>query len=244
MIGMRDVGCGMWDAGCGMRDVGCGMRDAGCGMRDAGGHKETEESQLPCIPVTYPHPKNPTCYSFNEALSQTLLHYRAAQHATTRMSPAKLMLGRELELLLHRLCPPTSHDGNPVVEARVRKQQLKAQGKFDAKKKARIPKILPLDWVRVQQPHRKNKLHTFWSQPQQVQRQLGPVTFQLSDGSRWHASQLRNVLCPSDADLSQDSVLPCSLFVMPCAPSTAYSDSTSNIPTATWSIAKQAYQIT
>lgn len=99
--------------------------------------------------------------SFNEALSQTLLHYRAAQHATTGVSPAKLMLGRELELPLHRLCPPTSYDGNPGVEARVREQQLKARYRFDAKKKAWIPRISPLDWVRVQRPHRKNKLHTF-----------------------------------------------------------------------------------
>lgn len=150
--------------------------------------------------------------SFNEALSQTLLHYRAAQHATTGVSPAKLMLGRELELPLHRLCPPTSHGGNPVVKARVREQQLKAWGRFDAKKKARIPRIFPMDWVRVQLPHRKNKLHTFWSQPQQVQKQLGLVTFQLSDGSRWHASRLRKVPCPSGADHTRDTVLPCSLL--------------------------------
>ncbi len=67
-------------------------------------------------------------YSFNEALSQTLLHYRAAQHATTGLP-------------LHRLCPPTSHGGNPVVKARVCEQQLKARSRFDAKKKARIPRI-------------------------------------------------------------------------------------------------------
>ncbi len=115
--------------------------------------------------------------SFNEALSETLLHYRAAQHALTGVSPAKLILGWELELPLHRLCPPTSYDGNPVVEARVREQQLKAQYRFDAKNKAQIPRNSPLDWVWAQRPHRKNKLHTFWSQPQQVQKQLGPVTF-------------------------------------------------------------------
>lgn len=154
--------------------------------------------------------------SFNEALSQTLLHYRAAQHATTGVSPAKLMLGQELELPLHRLCPTTSHGGNPVVKARVCGQHLKAQSRFNAKKKAWIPRIFPLDWVRVQWPHRKNKLHTLWSQPQQVQKKLGPVTFQLSDGSRWHANRLRKVLCPSDADHTRDAVLPCSLLSSSC----------------------------
>ncbi len=183
-------------------------------------------------------------YSFNEALSQTLLHYSAAQHATTGVSPAKLMLGRELELPLHRLCPPTSHGGNPVVKARVREQQLKARSRFDAKKKARIPRISQMDWVRVQRPHRKNKLHTFWSQPRQVQKQLGPVTFQLSDGSSWHASRLRKVLCPSGADHTRYCASWFSAqFFMPSAPSTAASDSANNFPTTSCSVARQAYQI-
>lgn len=154
--------------------------------------------------------------SFNEALSQTLLHYRAAQHATTGISPAKLMLGRELDLPLHRLRPPTSQDGYSMVEARVCGQQRKAQDRYNVKKKARIPTISPLDWVRVQRPYRKSKLHTFWSQPQQVQKQLGPGTFQLVDGSRWHAGRLRKVLCPSVVDHTQDAVLPCSLLSSSC----------------------------
>lgn len=102
------------------------------------------------------------------------------------------------------------------MKARVRGQQLKAQSRFNAKKKAWIPRIFLLDWVRVQRPHRKNKLHTFCSQPQQVQKQLVPVTFQLSDGSRWHANRLRKVLCPSDADHTRDAVLPCSMLSSSC----------------------------
>lgn len=103
-----------------------------------------------------------------------------------------------------------------MVKARVRGKQLKAQSRFNAKKKARIPRIFTLYWVRFQQPHWKNKLHTFWSQPQQVQKQLGPVTFQLSDGFCWHANQLRRVLCPSGADHTWDTVLPCSLLSSSC----------------------------
>ncbi|KAJ8339346.1 hypothetical protein SKAU_G00361320 [Synaphobranchus kaupii] len=37
---------------------------------------------------------------------------------------------------------------------------------------------------------------SFWSQPLQVTRQLGPATFLLGDGSRWHASRLRRVPTP------------------------------------------------
>lgn len=41
--------------------------------------------------------------AFQTALNQTLLHYRASQHFTTGASPAFLILGWEMELLLDRL---------------------------------------------------------------------------------------------------------------------------------------------
>jgi hypothetical protein len=41
--------------------------------------------------------------TFQTALNQTLMHYRASKHTTTQISPASLMLDREMELPLDRL---------------------------------------------------------------------------------------------------------------------------------------------
>ncbi|KAJ7991326.1 hypothetical protein DPEC_G00296160 [Dallia pectoralis] len=68
--------------------------------------------------------------------------------------------------------------------------------RFDEKHKAKWPAIRVSDWVRARRPHRANKLSSFWSAPYQVSRQLGPASFQLTDGSRWHASCLRRVPSP------------------------------------------------
>ncbi|AWP09077.1 Hypothetical protein SMAX5B_017708 [Scophthalmus maximus] len=38
----------------------------------------------------------------------------------------------------------------------------------------------------------------------QVTKQLGPATFRLSDGSRWHANRLRKVVLPSIAEPGAD----------------------------------------
>ncbi|KAG7512480.1 Integrase core domain [Solea senegalensis] len=43
---------------------------------------------------------------FEEALNQTLPHYRVSHHSTTLVSTTFLMFGRDLELPLHRLRAP------------------------------------------------------------------------------------------------------------------------------------------
>ncbi|RXN34374.1 gypsy-16 si [Labeo rohita] len=64
---------------------------------------------------------------------------------------------------------------------------------FDLSARVKVPDIKATDWVRVRRPHRDNKLASYWSAPLQVTHQLGPATFLLSDGTRWHASRLRKV---------------------------------------------------
>ncbi|KAJ7998292.1 hypothetical protein DPEC_G00221180 [Dallia pectoralis] len=138
-------------------------------------------------------------YSLMAALSQTLLHYRATAHSTTGVSPAALMLKRELVLPLTRLRPPMATCPRPcpaAVKAHVKRQQSSMKRRFDEKHKAKWPAIRVSDWVRARRPHRANKLSSFWSAPYQVSRQLGPASFQLTDGSRWHASCLRRVPSP------------------------------------------------
>ncbi|KAL0148064.1 hypothetical protein M9458_056604 [Cirrhinus mrigala] len=127
-------------------------------------------------------------WSFSQAIHHTLLHYRATQH-----SPAFLMLGRELHLPLDRLTPALPQEPLQRVRASVTRQQRRMKQKFDLSARVKVPDIKATDWVRVRRPHRDNKLASYWSAPLQVTHQLGPATFLLSDGTRWHASRLRKV---------------------------------------------------
>ncbi|KAJ8006676.1 hypothetical protein DPEC_G00109700 [Dallia pectoralis] len=83
-----------------------------------------------------------------------------------------------------------------AVKAHVKRQQSFMKRRFDEKHKAKWPTIRVSNWDRARRPHRANKLSSFWSAPYQVSRQLGPASFQLNDGSRWHASCLRRVPSP------------------------------------------------
>ncbi|KAJ8364325.1 hypothetical protein SKAU_G00131560 [Synaphobranchus kaupii] len=141
--------------------------------------------------------------TFDVALNQTVLHYRASPHCTTQVSPSLLMLGRDIELPLHRLRAPTVMPNRPSLshtQEIVAARQQKTKEKVDRWRRARPPSIQVSDWVRTRRPHRLNKMSSFWSQPRQVTRSLGPATFLLDDGSRWHACRLRKVPAPSSPD--------------------------------------------
>lgn len=136
-------------------------------------------------------------WTFSQVIHHTLLHYRAIQHSTTGVSTAFLMLGHELHLPLDRLSPTLPQ--GPRVRASVAHQQRRIKQKFDLSACAKVPDIQAADWVRVRRPHRDHKLASYWSSPLQVTHQLGPVTFLLSDGTRWHASCLCKVPPPAHA---------------------------------------------
>ena len=82
--------------------------------------------------------------TFDVALNQTVLHYRASPHCTTQVSPSLLMLGRDIELPLHRLRAPTVMPSRPSLaqtqEVVVARQQ-KTKEKVDRWRRARPPSI-------------------------------------------------------------------------------------------------------
>ncbi|KAJ8375497.1 hypothetical protein SKAU_G00060770 [Synaphobranchus kaupii] len=147
-------------------------------------------------------------FQFDAALLRTLLHYRSTRHSTTGSSPALLMMGRELQLPLDRLRAQADLAPPAQVRDRVIKCQRKMKQRYDRTRRAKTPHIAVRDWVRVRRAHRDHKLLSFCSQPMRVTEQLGPATFRLSDGSRWHASRLREAAPPSvtaDMEANTDS---------------------------------------
>ncbi|KAL0148985.1 hypothetical protein M9458_055789 [Cirrhinus mrigala] len=91
------------------------------------------------------------------------------------------------------LSPALPQEPLQRVRTSVTRQQRRMKQKFDLSAQVKVPDIKAADWVRVRRPHRDNKLASYWSAPLQVTHQLGPATFLLSDGTRWHASRLRKV---------------------------------------------------
>ena len=110
------------------------------------------------------------------------------------------MLGRELQLPLDRLRASVTAPRPAHVRDRVHHEQRQMKQRFDKTRRVRTPPFTALDWVRIRRPHRGHKLQSFWSAPMQITDQLGPATFRLSDGSRWHASRLRRVTPPASMD--------------------------------------------
>lgn len=159
-------------------------------------------------------------YTLTTSLLQTLLHYRATRHATTGVSPASLMLGRELQLPLDRLRPtPAPGPAHPVQAAVAARQRL-TKDRVDRARRAKPPAIAVSDWVRIRRPHRDNKLRSFWSDPIQVSQQLGPASFKLTDGTRWHAGRLRKVQALPGPGLRApaDTVRPAARFEVAATP--------------------------
>lgn len=154
------------------------------------------------------------------SLLQTLLHYRATRHATTGVSPASLMLGRELQLPLDRLRPTLAQVPVHPVQAAVTTRQRQMKDRFDRTRRVRPPAIAVSDWVRIRRPHRGDKLQSFWSDPVQVTEQLGPASFRLADGTRWHANRLRKVQAPPEPGLGVPAVTvrPATQFDVAAAP--------------------------
>ena len=75
------------------------------------------------------------------SLLQTLLHYRATRHATTGVSPASLMLGRELQLPLDRFRPTAAWAPAHPVRAAVDTRQRRMKDRFDRARRAKPPAI-------------------------------------------------------------------------------------------------------
>lgn len=111
------------------------------------------------------------------------------------------MIGRELKQPLDclRAEPPPACESPGLLKAtgQVKQSQARMKEKYDATRRVQTPSFSAGDWVRIKRLHRQNKLQSFWSEPLRVAKQLGPATYRLEDGTRWHSNRLHRVAGPS-----------------------------------------------
>lgn len=131
---------------------------------------------------------------WKEAVLSWLQVYRATPHATTSVSPHELLYGRKMRTKLHILPQPsTAPPSSATVRGTVEKNQAKMKRYTDSRRGARAPPFQEGDRVRIRLPRPTPKAHPRFSPPVQVEKQVGPNTFQLSDGKKWNASHLSHV---------------------------------------------------
>ncbi len=139
--------------------------------------------------------------TFSDTLNQTPLTIRASKHNTTGVSPALLMIGRELKQPLDCLrAEPGPACGSPGLQkarAQVKGSQARMKERFDATHRVQTPSLSAGDWVRIKHLHCRNKLQSYWSEPLRVTKQLGPATCRLENGTRWHSNCLHRVTAPT-----------------------------------------------
>ena len=123
--------------------------------------------------------------SFPEAFRKILMYNRATPHGLTKMSPAELMIRRQLPLPLHVLQPPLGDCRHKVgvedMECKIAGEQDKIKEKVDEARGARDCSFAEDDLVRIMRPVRGNKLSPRFSTPVEVERKIGKGTY-LLDG--------------------------------------------------------------
>ena len=128
---------------------------------------------------------------FDEAIQIFLRTYRSTPHAITGVTPAELMINRNLRLGLNVLQPrKPSTDNMKAKASEIAARQEKAKAYTDQRRRARQPQFRVGDWVRVARPMRKHKLATALSSPKQIKKLIGSNAFLLSDNTRWNARRL------------------------------------------------------
>lgn len=154
---------------------------------------------------------------WKETVTSFLHTYRATPHAMTGVSPFELMYGRKMRTKLAVMPLPPCSNRDEEVRNRVSKRQSQMKAYCDKKRGARTPAFKVGDKVRVRIQTHVPKGHPKFTHPVQIQKQVGPCTFELADGKNWHSSQLSRVpdaaVMPpdqraDDKDADEDAVTP------------------------------------
>nr|XP_054917172.1 uncharacterized protein K02A2.6-like [Dermacentor andersoni]XP_054921513.1 uncharacterized protein K02A2.6-like isoform X1 [Dermacentor andersoni] len=130
----------------------------------------------------------------SKSISEFLGSYRITPHATTGLSPAFLLHGRQprskVDISNFRL-PKHTAVQNSKVRERVSQKQQQTKQYVDKLRGAQATRIKVGDTVKVKLA---KKRFFKYSTPRTVKAQVGPSSFVLSDGKTWNASKLTTVV--------------------------------------------------
>jgi len=142
---------------------------------------------------------------WKSTVTEFLQTYRATTHSVTGLSPSELLCGRKMRTRLNVLpLPITCKD--PDVRQKVSLSQKKMKVYTDLTRRACTPEFKSGDWVRIKIPVHVPKGHPRFSKPLKIVHQLGPCTYQLSDGKNWHASHLSPACAPMENVIESELV--------------------------------------
>ena len=134
---------------------------------------------------------------WKKSVNEFLQVYRSTSHSTTGISPCELLVGRKMRTRLNILpLLPFSKD-DAALSRRVTAQQNKMRTYTDFRRGARTPTFREGDSVRVRKPTHVPKGHPRFTEPMRIQRKVGPATYLLQDGKKWHASRLTGSNAPA-----------------------------------------------
>ena len=113
--------------------------------------------------------------SLKEAIRNTAQQYRATPHALTNVSPAELMIGREIILPIDKLSIPNDSKDEPHIKDLSRRiaNRQSATKAYTANDQSRFKQG---DWVRIKRPKSGHKLKTQLSVPHRINEKVGPYT--------------------------------------------------------------------
>ena len=127
-------------------------------------------------------------------LRSVLSSYRSLPHSTTGVSPAELMIGRQLRTPLDLLSlshtPRKVHFDDASLQEHVSEKQNQYKSYGDHRRHARDSHFQAGDQVRVRDPIRASKLDPAYSEPKTVISKPSPDTARLDDGTTWNSRSL------------------------------------------------------
>lgn len=159
--------------------------------------------------------------SLEVAIREMLVTYRTTPQPATTVSPAQLMLGRQLRVPVNslgtRLLLEEKREKKKVqfaedatmdvVRNKVQRHQHKMADQFDARHRvSKQPKVQVGDWVRIRLPNRRHKTDAVFSEPHKVIEFVAPFTVRLDNHARWHMSKLKKTAAPDNDSFVTDTV--------------------------------------